>query len=411
MRKFQISITGCGLGDFVYNNIDFTSAAFQKYKSLQAGDGGLEPGKLVFTQELEAFAHQPFKNIVSEISGGRSFDAFNIGGPALVCAVNVAQLLYNTDAKVCFYGAKANDEKGKAITSLLNKLPVNFDHYVEFDGETPFTNVFSDPTYDNGKGERTFINNIACAAQFSADELDDDFWNSEMLVFGGTALVPELHANLTNLLLKAKQKGAFTVVNTVYDFLSQKQHPDKPWPLGSTSESLTLIDLLIMDHEEALRISCTNNLSDAICYFKKNGSRAFIITQGADSIYIFSAGDSFTFIETTMPVCHWIADDPAKNPTLKGDTTGCGDNFVGGVLASVANQILAGSKLLSLQVAASWGTVSGGLACYYIGGTYFEKYKGEKLQKATEMFKLYSNLNTPLFAQSQNDSRPTNQKH
>lgn len=390
MRKFQISITGCGLGDLVYNNIDFSSEAFQKYQSLKIGDGGLEPGKLVFTQELEAFAQKTFKNIVTEIAGERSFDAFNIGGPALVSAINAAQLLYNTDAKVSFYGARANDEKGKAISTLLDKLPVNFDHYIVLEGETPYTNVFSDPTYDNGKGERTFINNIACAGQFDAVALDDDFWNSDILVFGGTALVPKLHANLTNLLLKAKQKGTFTLVNTVYDFLSQKQDADKPWSLGNTSESLPLIDLLIMDREEALRISGTNTLSDSILYFKENGSHAFIITQGADSIYIYSAGYVFTPTETTLPICHWISDDFAQHPTLKGDTTGCGDNFVGGVIASVANQILAGNNQISLCEVASWGTVSGGFACYYIGGTYFEKYKGEKLQRTTEMFKMYS---------------------
>jgi sugar/nucleoside kinase (ribokinase family) len=391
MKKIKISVTGCGLGDFVYNNIDFSSATFQKYRSLQSGDGGLEPGKLVFTQELETFAQQPFKKILSEIAGNRSFEAFNIGGPALVSAINAAQLLYNANAEVCYYGARANDEKGKAISTLLEKLPLKLDNYKVLGGETPYTDVLSDPDFENGKGERTFVNNIACASQYNAVYLDDYFWNSDILVFGGTALVPTLHTDLTQLLAKAKQKRAFTVVNTVYDFPNQKQHPDKPWPLGNTLESLPLIDLLIMDHEEALRISGTLNLIDAIIFYKENGSNAFIITQGADSTYLYSSGKLFSTIETTLPVCHWISDEFTDQPHLKGDTTGCGDNFVGAVITSIVQQLLAKTPILSLKDAAILGTVSGGFACYYVGGTFYEKYEGEKFEKTSRMLQRYVN--------------------
>ena len=391
MKKINISVTGCGLGDFVYNNIDFSSATFQKYRSLQSGDGGLEPGRLVFTQELETFVQKPFENIISEIAENRSFDAFNIGGPALVSVINAAQLLYNTNAELRYYDARANDEKGKAIVELLEKLPLKLDNYIVLDGQTPYTDVLSDPDFENGKGERTFVNNIACASQYNADYLDDYFWNSDIVVFGGTALVPTLHADLTQLLAKANQKGAFTVVNTVYDFPNQKQHPDKPWPLGNTLESLPLIDLLIMDHEEALRISGAHNLIDAIIFFKENGSNAFIITQGADSTYLYSSGKLFAVIETTLPVCHWITDEFTEQPQLKGDTTGCGDNFVGAVITSIVQQFLEKNEILSLKDAAILGTVSGGFACYYVGGTFYEKYEGEKLEKINGMLQRYVN--------------------
>ena len=38
-----------------------------------------------------------------------------------------------------------------------------------------------------------------------------------------------------------------------------------------------------------------------------------------------------------MPVSAKVIDE-LKNPQ-RGDTTGCGDNFVGGVIASVVNQL------------------------------------------------------------------------
>lgn len=389
MKKFKVSVTGCGLGDFLYNNIDFSSEAFAEYQSLQSGDGGLEPGKLVFTHELETFALKPFSQILGEITGLRKYETFNIGGPALVCAINAAQLLHNIDAEVLYYGGRANDDKGNAIASLLEQLPLNLEHYLVLEGETPYTDVLSDPHFANGKGERTFVNNIACAAQFSTNCLEENFWESNIIVFGGTALVPKLHADLTNLLAKAKLNGSFTIVNTVYDFLSQKQDPNKPWSLGNTQESLPMIDLLIMDHEEALRISGQHNMIDAIIAFKDNCCNAFIITQGADSTYLYSSGKLFKPIETTLPVCHWIANDFAENPNLKGDTTGCGDNFVGAVVASIVQQLINKNEALSLKEAAIMGTVCGGFACYYVGGTYFEKYAGEKLEKINDMMKQY----------------------
>jgi len=42
---------------------------------------------------------------------------------------------------------------------------------------------------------------------------------------------------------------------------------------------------------------------------------------------------------------------------------------------------------ISLTDVAFWGTVSGGFTCYYLGGTYFEKYPGDKLTKINELIK------------------------
>ena len=76
-----------------------------------------------------------------------------------------------------------------------------------------------------------------------------------MVCFGGTAITPNLHDNLHLLLEKAKTTGAFTLVNTVFDFRNEKLQHGKPWPLGKTDLSYPFIDILIMDKEEALKIS------------------------------------------------------------------------------------------------------------------------------------------------------------
>ena len=55
-KKIIISGTGCALADYLYTGVKFSSPEFEKYLSKQSGDGGLSPGKLVFTEELEKFS-------------------------------------------------------------------------------------------------------------------------------------------------------------------------------------------------------------------------------------------------------------------------------------------------------------------------------------------------------------------
>jgi sugar/nucleoside kinase (ribokinase family) len=67
---------------------------------------------------------------------------------------------------------------------------------------------------------------------------------------------------------------------------------------------------------------------------------------------------------------------------MRGDTTGCGDNFAGGIITSLAmqlNNITKGN--FSLPEAISWGISSGGFCCFTVGGTYLEKFSGEKRMK------------------------------
>jgi len=46
---------------------------------------------------------------------------------------------------------------------------------------------------------------------------------------------------------------------------------------------------------------------------------------------------------------------------------------------------------LDLTEACMWGTISGGFACFYIGGTYFEKYPGEKRGLINPYYDKYKN--------------------
>ena len=391
-KLFTISGAGCALVDYLYSGIDFTNPEFQKYLSKKSGDGGLYPGHLVFTEELEQFAQKPFDEILHEIIGDRPPDSYNIGGPSIVSLIHSSQLLCEPHFKVKFYGAAGNDSTSERIFKATFNCPLDTQNYLVFEEMyTPFTNVFSDPNYKQGEGERTFVNNIGAAWAYTPDHIPSEFFNSDIVCFGGTALVPYIHDNLTFLLKKAKQNNCITIVNTVFDFRNEKRYPGQRWPLGTSDESFQYIDVLIMDQDEALKISGTNNINEAVDFYIDQNVSSFIITRGAQSIIAWSDGSFFDKTKVlNLPVSQSVINEIQNNSQKSGDTTGCGDNFVGGVISSIAWQKYSySSKLLDLIEACAWGVGSGGYTCFYLGGTYHENSFGEKLNKIRPYYEAY----------------------
>ncbi len=378
-RVINISGVGCCLVDRLYGNISFAAESFSRYLSRQRGDGGLIPGHLVFREEFESFTGDRLDRVLRDITHGREPDAVNIGGPGIVPLIHASQLSGQDTCRYHFYGCGGRDSAGSFIRSSLKRTPVQQDKYSVTEGLTPLTIVLSDPSYNGGQGERIFINSIGTAWDYKPSNLDDDFFASRVVVFGGTALVPQIHDTLTDLLERAKRNGCLTIVNTVFDFRSEKSNPGGKWPLGKTDESYRLVDLLIMDREEALRLSGTDGLNEATGFFLGKGTGAVAVTNGSDNIRLFSTGKAFDGIdECEMPVSHAISKRIQNGYAV--DTTGCGDNFAGGMIASVVSQLKDGIQKPDLREAVIMGIISGGFSCFYMGGTYFEKYRGEKLQ-------------------------------
>jgi sugar/nucleoside kinase (ribokinase family) len=377
--RITVSGVGCCLVDIMYNNVDFKSDAIRNYLSKERGDGGLTPGKLVFQEEFEEYSGINLDDFIKKIAGGRNPDKINIGGPSIVSLIHAAQLTGRERCEVRFCGRAGNDKNGQYLISSLTKTPVILKDFKLVENRTPSTLVLSDPAYDNGHGERMFINSIGAAWNYNPDDLDEDFFNSGMVVFGGTALVPNIHDHLAILLGKAKSRGCITVVNTVFDFRNEKAHPSKRWPLGENDESYTLTDLLITDQEEALRLSGESDISEAVKFLLDKKVSSFIITNGSSDVTIYSDGTFFGLTPVSyLPVSQVIREELKSHKG--GDTTGCGDNFVGGVIASIVNQLTGKANKCDLREACYWGIVSGGYACFYMGGTYFEERPGEKME-------------------------------
>ena len=158
--------------------------------------------------------------------------------------------------------------------------------------------------------------------------------------------------------------------------------------MGNSDESYQYIDLLIADQEEALRLSGETTADAAIRFFINKQVSALIITNGSSPVSVYSNGQFFEKLALNqMPVSKKVVEELRTDRT--GDTTGAGDNFVGGIIASIVNQLQTGVQHPNLQEASCWGIVSGGYACFYMGGTYFEQKSGEKLNKIKPYYESY----------------------
>ncbi len=391
-RKMKIAGIGCCLLDYIYTDVDFSKIDQEKYFSNKQGDGGLLPGKLVFSEDLEIYTGENIASIASNILNDQKPDATNIGGPGIVALIHASQMLYDRDISFSFYGYCGDDSAGKELRSMLDKTSIDSSHYHTVEGNTPRTLVLSDPDYDNGQGERLFINTVGVAGKYLPVSINESFFESDILLFGGTALVPGIHDNLSELLEKGKEHTCVNIVTTVFDFRNESRNPGKPWPLGHSDVSFELIDLLIMDEEEALRISGKATCIEASTFFQMTNVKAFIITRGPEEIIFYSGGGLFQEHQlANMPV---LSMQDYRTNSKPSDTTGCGDNFAGGVLSSIASQLeYIEPGEIDIKEACSWGIVSGTYTGLIAGGVEFETRPGEKYHKVKKLYDEYKKLN------------------
>jgi len=382
--------TGCALLDYLFTGIDFNSPVFQRLTSNEPGDGGLQPGHLVFVEGIEGFTGQSYRDILAELTGDSGPVSSNLGGPSIVALVHAAQLLQEAGEPVRFYGVRGTDDAGSEIARVTAQTPLVEDHYDVWEGVTPFTHVLSDPDWDGGAGERSFINGTGVAGRYGAADIDRSFYDHEILAFGGTALVPRLHGELHVPVERAHRGGSLTVVNTVFDFYNESLNPDRPWPLGDSERTYAVTDLLVVDAEEARRLSGVDSVEKSVSRFLDAGVSAVIVTRGPDELFAAATGGRFRPMDAGFfPVSRRVTEELKRGAGRDGDTTGCGDNFVGGVLYSLAEQVQAGEKSLDLRHAIAWGVASGGVACFTLGGTVIEESPGEKRRHVVEYVRDY----------------------
>jgi sugar/nucleoside kinase (ribokinase family) len=372
--------------DILYPRVDFSSDAFEAARSRREGDGGLSPGRLVFAEDAERYTGRPFAETLGAVLGTGEVPppaAENVGGPSVVALVHAAQMLEEESVNVSFHGTTGDDALGQELRALLARTPLDATRLAERPGRTSSTFVLSDPDWDGGRGERCFVNDIGAAEAYGADDLEADFFAADIVALGGTALVPTLHAGLPGILGRAHPLGALTMVNTVFDFRAERRDGVGAWPLGGLSpvegrpgpmEAYRACDLLVMDRDEALRLSGERELDMALRFFETSGVGAFAITRGGDTVLAWAGEGRFA----PMSLIELPVSERASRERSKGDTTGCGDAFAGGIIAALALQIDGGLRSLDLRDAVSWGIAAGAFTLGILGGTYYESRPGEK---------------------------------
>ncbi len=387
----RVNATGCSLVDNLYGHVSFDTEVYKKSLSRTPGDGGLSTGGLVFSEAFSDYSGKPYKEALSELSGGKSPDNSNIGGPGIVPIIHAEQVKSNPDIQYRFAGVVGKDENGRRFTELLKKAGFPDYDYTESDLPTPSTDVLSDPGFNGGRGERTFINTIGAAGAYGPESLPEDFFDANFLLFGATALVPPLHDALDDLCRRGRESGAFVMVCTVYDFRNEARLKGKSWPLVQDYEN---IDLLVVDREEALKISGAPNPGEAVTWFLASGCRAIIITQGAGDVLLGTGSGPFEETEyDSMPTCRY-ADEVVAGLSTPRDTTGCGDNFVGGLIDSIAHQMAEAEERedftsLSLEEAVISGVAAGSVALTCLGGVFYEEWPGEKFEAMQPYIEAY----------------------
>ncbi len=415
---FRIHGAGHGLLDFIHSDIDFASSKALQYHAQVPGDGGLEMGKVLNLEAFLRYAGKPWENVLADLTAmvpadvnaavsakametGRSgIPEFNAGGPGLVSMAVASQLLKPAKVPVTYYGLSGDDSAGSRLRHLLAQTPLDMTCFRQRPGRTATTMVCNDPRAQQGHGDRFFLNDpgtVACDASI----LGESFFQATFNVYAGTAMVPALHAELPALLAKGRHRGALNVVATVFDSVSEKSAPGRPWSLGA-GEAYPDIDLLVANAEEIRRLAGLSGVEECVSALFARGLTAAVVTRGPGEVYYRSRGGIFGRTEgyaPANPALVAMAGDRSRN---SGDTSGAGDNFLAGLLSDLMLQILSDDFFpkgeihierellqicpLRLRHAIEFGIVAGGLACLQKGGLKIEKSKGERLNLVRTYF-------------------------
>jgi sugar/nucleoside kinase (ribokinase family) len=372
----RISAVGCCVLDALYQVPPGAGEArMARVLSRVHGDGGLVRGAAVLRRALEAYAGRPVEELAAEIAGGAP-PSLKLGGVAAAAAIAAAQLLSGEGIEVRLYGNLSDDRDGALVRRLLARTPVSTAHMGTRPGRFPRTVILNDRDAQ-GHGERSFIceTGTSDALAMAPEELDHEFFESEVTLFSAMWWEPRLHADLTHLLQECKRAGSVTVVSTAFD--PARGPVRSRWALGDSDEAYRHVDVLVMDRAEALLHSGEAELGRALDFYRRAGVGACVVTQGVEPVHCWSRGTTFRPTDGQLPIPAGILRDKAAGALPTGDSVGCGDNFAGAVVASIALQLRRG-RGLSLPEAVVLGNLAGGIASTHAGGVLDERHPGEK---------------------------------
>jgi fructokinase len=283
------------------------------------------------------------------LSNGENFLKKPGGAPT-----NVAAAIAALGGQVDLAAKVGNDPFGKHLIDVMQSFGVNTTFMLQ--DAKHFTTLAFVSLMENG--ERDFVFNRGADGQLSNDDIATINITDYSIVHFGSAtgfLPGPLQEAYKNLFHQALDNNCFVSFDPNYRHLlfSTKENTDsfieQSWYFLERCHFYKLSD------EEAMLLTQTNTLNDAVAQLLQKTKAIFAITIGAEGTLFGFNGN--TTIIPSIPI----------TPT---DTTGAGDAFVGALLYQLADKSLQQINSLTL---ANWTTIvtnankAGARTCEYLG--------------------------------------------
>ena len=220
------------------------------------------------------------------------------------------------NADVSFIGRVSNDTSGDAFIDSLRKTGVKVNIKQVDNGITGECLVLITPDH-----ERTMYTHLGVSSELSIEDVDQAvIKDSEYLLVEGYLVTSEETKNVASYSLDIATVHGVKKIITLSDPNVVKFFRDNILELLDKS-----FDMIFCNKQEALNISMSNNINDAIDFLKKY-AHEIIITSGEDGAYV-TIGDE---------KAHEMPD--RVKPI---DLTGAGDMFLAAyIFAKVSNKML-----------------------------------------------------------------------
>ena len=253
-----------------------------------------------------------------------------LGGSSSIFAFNLARL----GAKVGFVGVVGDDFFGTFVTERLRWAGVDVRALKRLRRTKTGLTIWC----QEGRQRAGITYNGTIAMLRARDVSDRELRSARHLHVGAYFLLEKLHSGAAALFRRAKKLGLTTSLDCNYD-------PAETWDSG-IRQVLQFTDVFFPNEIEALRLTNCRNVEDATTELAKL-SRIAVVKLGARGALVCTGGKLFRV--------------PAVK-TRVVDTTGAGDSFDAGFLAS----FLKGG---SIEASARAGAAAGARAVSAVGGT------------------------------------------
>lgn len=247
-----------------------------------------------------------------KIDGG---DTAQVETIDIICggdAFNQATVLSALGHKVALVSKVADDMHGKLVLDTISARKVDVS-MVAFDEEvstsTSLIMVFKD-------GQRKFCTYKGCLRTFGMRDINlDAVGQSKIVSIGGLYALPGFDREASiELFRKARQVHTATVLDTKYDAFHIG--------LAGIKNLLEYTDYFFPSYEEASYLSGRTEPKEIVRFFADKGATHVGVKVGGDGCYLFTK------------------DFEGMIPAFKAnvlDTTGAGDNFMGGMIHGILN--------------------------------------------------------------------------